>query len=236
MTGDEPLDRLEGRLGYRFRDRRLLVEALTHSSAIAGAPSPGGANYQRLEFLGDRVLALVVADMLLEAFPDASEGELARRLTGLVRNETCAAIARKLDLGPDIRLGSGEASSGGRTKEAILGDVCEAVIGAIYRDGGTAVATAFVQEHWREPMRDWKGALRDAKTTLQEWAQGRGLATPSYTIVGRSGPHHAPRFEVEVAIDDLAPERGEGGSRREAEQNAAAATLVREGIWKSEGR
>jgi ribonuclease-3 len=236
VTADGPLDRLEGRLGYRFRDRHLLEEALTHSSAVSGAGSPGGPTYQRLEFLGDRVLALAVADMLLEAFPDATEGELARRLTGLVRNETCAAIARKLDLGPDIRLGAGEASSGGRTKEAILGDVCEAVIGAIYRDGGNAVATAFVQNHWREPMLDWKGALRDAKTTLQEWAQGRGLSTPGYRILGRSGPHHAPRFSVEVAIGGLDPGQGEGGSRREAEQNAAAAVLVREGIWKSEGR
>jgi ribonuclease-3 len=232
----EPLDRLEGRLGYRFRDRRLLEEALTHSSAVAAAGSSDEPTYQRLEFLGDRVLALAVADMLLDAFPDASEGELARRLTGLVRNETCAAIARKLDLGPDIRLGAGEASSGGRTKEAILGDVCEAVIGALYRDGGPKLAADFVREHWRGLMLEWKGALRDAKTTLQEWAQGRGLSTPAYAIVGRSGPHHAPRFRVEVRIDDLEPERGEGGSRREGEQNAAAALLVREGIWKSEGR
>jgi ribonuclease-3 len=227
------LDSLQARIGYRFRDRGLLEEALTHQSAVVEAGLGPEASYQRLEFLGDRVLGLVIADMLTVAFPRASEGELARRLTGLVRNESCAEVAIALDLGSDMRLGGGEASSGGRNKAAILGDVCEALIGAIYRDGGYASARDFVEAHWRSRMENWTQPLRDAKTTLQEWAQGRGLPTPAYVIAYRTGPHHAPRFVVTVDVAGLEPGSGEGGSRREAEQNAATAVLIREGIWKA---
>lgn len=226
---------LEDRIAYRFADRGRLERALTHSSAMAERGLAAGATYQRLEFLGDRVLALVIADMLIEAFPEAAEGELARRLTFLVRNESCAEVARELDLGSFIRLGGGEASSGGRAKAAILGDVCEALIGALYLDGGLPTASAFIERHWRARMLDWRGPLRDAKTTLQEWAQGRGLPTPSYAIVDRTGPQHAPRFVVAAVIGDLAGQRGEGTSRREADQNAASAFLIREGVWKAEG-
>jgi ribonuclease-3 len=226
--GSAALDALEARLGHRFADRRLLETALTHASA-AGA---GRASYQRLEFLGDRVLGLVVAEMLLEAFPAANEGELARRLTALVRNESCADVATVLDVGAVIRLGSGEAQAGGRMKAAILGDVCEALIGAIHLDAGMAAARTFVRTNWEPRMRAWRGSLRDAKTTLQEWAQGRGLGTPGYEIVGRHGPDHAPLFDVEVTIAELPPERGEGRTRREAEQMAATAVLRREGVWK----
>jgi ribonuclease III len=220
---------LEGRLGHTFASRDLLETALTHASAV----DSGGATYQRLEFLGDRVLGLVVAEMLLAEYPQASEGELARRLTALVRNESCAEVARALDLGAAIRLGVGEAQSGGRRKAAILGDVCEAVIGALHLDGGIEVARHFIGAQWRPRMLAWKGSFRDAKTTLQEWAQGRGLGTPDYEIVARSGPDHAPRFEVEVRAGALAPVRGEGRSRRDAEQDAAATMLVRHGVWKS---
>ncbi len=227
--GGAAIEALEQRLGHTFANRHLLETALTHASA-AGS---GDRTYQRLEFLGDRVLGLVVAEMLLAGFPDASVGELAQRLTALVRNESCAAVARDLDLGSAIRLGAGEAQSGGRKKAAILGDVCEAVIGALHLDGGLEVARRFIAEHWRTRMQAWKISLRDAKTTLQEWAQGRGLGTPAYEIVTRSGPDHAPRFEVAVRVGPAAPVRGEGASRREAEQDAAATLLVREGVWKT---
>jgi len=228
----DALGALERRLGYAFADCALLETALTHGSAAAAA----AASYQRLEFLGDRVLALVVSEMLLAAFPAASEGELAQRLTGLIRNETCADVARALDLGEAIRLGAGEVQSGGRAKSAILGDVCEAIIGAIYLDGGIEPSRRLIETHWRERMLASNVSLRDAKTTLQEWAQGQGLAAPGYTIIARSGPDHAPHFEVEVQVENVPPTRGEGRTRREAEQAAAGAMLVRHGIWPGSGR
>lgn len=224
---DDALDALEARLGYAFRNSGLLTTALTHGSAVANA----AASYQRLEFLGDRVLALVIAEMLYAAFPRASEGELAQRLTALVRNEACADVALALDLGEAIRLGGGEAQSGGRRKAAILGDVCEAVIGAIYLDGGLEPARKLIVANWRERMMSATATPRDAKTTLQEWAQGRGLPAPAYAIVARSGPDHAPRFEVEARVETFEPCRGEGRTRREAEQDAATAMLARQGLW-----
>lgn len=224
-------DRLEKRIAYRFGDMALLRQALTHSSAAAENGLRPEATYQRLEFLGDRVLALVVADMLVTTFPGAAEGELARRLTALVRNDACAAVAREIELGAAIRLGGGEVQSGGRAKAAILGDVCEALIGALYLDGGLSAARAFVETWWHPRMLSADAPLRDAKTMLQEWAQGRGLAAPVYSIVDRSGPEHAPRFVIEAAVAGLAPARGEGGSRRAAEQSAAASILAREGVW-----
>jgi ribonuclease-3 len=229
--GDAAVTALERRIGHEFGNRELLLTALTHASAIGDFTSPIKANYQRLEFLGDRVLALVVAEMLLDAFPRAQEGELAQRLTGLVRNEACAEVALALDLGRAIRLGGGEAHSGGRYKAAILGDVCEAVIGAVHLDGGIDVARRFIAANWRERMLNWRGSLRDAKTTLQEWVQGRGLPTPTYRIVDRSGPDHAPIFTIEVTVENTEPARGEGRSRRDAEQEAATALLRREEIW-----
>jgi len=222
---------LEQRIGYAFANRDLLVTALTHSSAVSDAM----ASYQRLEFLGDRVLALVISEMLIDAFPRATEGELAQRLTALVRNEACAEVARALDLGEAIHLGGGEDQSGGRRKAAILGDVCEALIGAIYLDGGLEPARRFVVDNWRANMLSATRIVRDAKTTLQEWAQGRGLAAPAYAIVARSGPDHAPRFEVEVNVVGLPPHRGQGRTRREAEQEAAAAALLGAGVWTVDG-
>jgi ribonuclease-3 len=227
--GSAAIEALEARLDHCFADRKLLETALTHASAASG----GRASYQRLEFLGDRVLGLVVSEMLIEAFPKANEGELAQRLTALVRNESCADVAIALDVGAAIRLGIGEAQAGGRTRAAILGDVCEALIGAVHLDGGIDAARRFVRANWEARMRAWKGTMRDAKTTLQEWAQGKGIGTPVYAIVGRHGPDHAPLFDVEVTIGPLAPQRGDGQTRREAEQLAAAAVLVREGIWKA---
>lgn len=226
---------LQRRIGHDFRDPALLDTALTHGSALEGRVPPE-ASYQRLEFLGDRVLGLIVAEMLVKAFPKAQEGELAQRFSDLVRNETCAEVALDLDLGEAIRLGGGEAQSGGRKKAAILGDVCEAVIGALYLDGGLDAARTFIETNWKERMLAWHGPLRDAKTALQEWVQGRGLPTPVYTVIERTGPDHAPSFTVEVTVDAIDAGRGEGRTKRDAEQLAAASVLRREGVWKVTGR
>ncbi len=224
------LEALQARLEYTFKSREALVRALTHRSAVPG-DRVAHESYQRHEFLGDRVLALVVAEMLFKAYPKAEEGDLARRLNQLVRRETCADVAVALDIGAAIRLGAGERQSGGRRKEAILGDVAEAVIAAIYLDGGFEPAKAFVERNWRPRMEQLSGTLRDPKTTLQEWAQGRALPTPAYEAIDRSGPDHAPEFTVRVTIADRYAGEGKGKSKREAEQAAAQDVLTREGLW-----
>ncbi len=226
---------LEKTLGYVFKDTSHLERALTHSSAVNSPKHQTSEIYQRHEFLGDRVLALTIADMLLEAFPNADEGELARRLNGLVRNETCAAVAQDLKVGPFIRLGEGEIQAGGYKKDAILGDVCEAIIGAIFLDGGFEEAQGFISRNWKERMLNWKGPLRDAKTTLQEWVQGRKLPPPLYSQVSRKGPDHAPEFILKCEVEGMESILGNGTSKRIAEQNAARAMLVREGIWNEQG-
>lgn len=219
---------LEDRIGYRFTDPALVELALTHVSALRGPRTPA-ASYQRLEFLGDHVLGLVISEMLFRAFPKADEGELSRRLADLVRRETCAEVARALDLGEVIRMGPSEAQAGARRRTAILADVCEALIGAVFLDGGYGAAAALVERLWGERMRA-KRPLRDPKTVLQEWAQGRGLPTPLYREVERTGPHHNPEFRVTVELPDHEPAEGRGRSKRAAEQAAAAAMLSREGI------
>jgi len=220
---------LEDRIGYRFNDAALLNSALSHISALKGARNRAGS-YQRLEFLGDHVLGLVISDMLFRAFPKADEGELSRRLADLVRKETCAEIARTVDLGAAIRLGASEANAGGRTRPAILADVCEALIGAVYLDGGFAAAAALVGRLWDARMRITAQPLRDPKTVLQEWAQARGLPTPAYREIARTGPDHDPQFRVAVQLPQLAPAEGSGRSKRAAEQAAAAAMMAREGV------
>ena len=220
---------LEERIGYRFKDKALFDSALSHISALKGARNRAGS-YQRLEFLGDHVLGLVISDMLYRAFPKADEGELSRRLADLVRKETCAEIARSIDLGAAIRLGASEANAGGRTRPAILADVCEALIGAVYLDGGFAAAEALIGRLWDARMRTTAQPLRDPKTVLQEWAQARGLPTPAYHEVARSGPDHDPEFRVAVHLPKLAPAEGSGRSKRAAEQAAAAAMMAREGV------
>jgi ribonuclease-3 len=219
---------LEQTIGYRFKDKDLLTRALTHISALAGGSRTG--SYQRLEFLGDHVLGLAVSDMLFRTYPKADEGELSRRLADLVRRETCADVARAIDLGAAIRLGPSESSAGGRLRTAILADVCEALIGAVFLDGGYAAAAALVERFWGERMRTPVRPLRDAKTQLQEWAQARGLPTPAYREVARTGPHHDPEFRVAVELPDRPPAEGLGRSKRGAEQAAAAAMLAREGV------
>ena len=220
---------LEDRVGYRFADAAMLDIALTHISALKGARNRAGS-YQRLEFLGDHVLGLIVSDMLYRAFPKADEGELSRRLADLVRKETCAEIARNIDLGAAIRVGSSEQTAGARTRPAILADVCEAVIGAVYLDGGYKAAEQLVERLWEVRLRATAQPLRDPKTVLQEWAQARGLPTPAYREVARSGPDHNPEFRVAVQLPAFAPAEGMGRSKRAAEQAAAAAMLAREGV------
>ena len=227
LSADEAAAALQPRLGHTFTDVGLLARALTHASA------QGGQTYQRLEFLGDRVLGLLVADLLFTAYPDAEEGELSPRFTRLVRKETCAEVAREVDLGPYIRLGPGESMSGGRAKEAILADVCEAVLGALYVDGGIEAARRFIERYWRDRMTRKVAQLKDAKTALQEWTHAQGIhVTPAYREIGRSGPDHAPRFTVAVEVEGYEQGHGTGASKRAAEQAAAEAMLIREGAWK----
>jgi ribonuclease-3 len=219
----------EDRIGYRFTRPALLEQALTHISALTGSRNRA-ASYQRLEFLGDHVLGLVVSDMLFAAFPKADEGELSRRLADLVRKEACAEVARAIDLGEAIRLGASESNAGGRGRAAILADVCEALVGAVFIDGGYPAASALVARLWEPRMRAPARPLRDAKTMLQEWAQARGLPTPAYREVQRTGPDHDPEFRVSVELPDRLPAEGLGRSKRAAEQAAAAAMLTREGV------
>jgi len=224
ITSSEPLLKT---LGHRFADSTLLDEALTHRSAIdrkRRAKAPHGN--ERLEFLGDRVLALVVAEMLLEKFPAESEGELAKRHAALVKASVLADVAREIGLGEHLVLADNERASGGAAKPTILADACEAVLGAIYRDGGLAPAASFVRKHWQERLEAAIKPPADAKTALQEWAQGRGLKLPEYREVGREGPAHAPKFAVEVAVQDRSPARGVGRTKREAERDAATKLLA----------
>jgi ribonuclease-3 len=197
----------------------LLTRALTHSSANSAASN------ERLEFLGDRVLGLVIAEKLAQQFPDEPEGALTIKLHALVRRETCAKVGEAIDLAPHL------ITSGVKPNAQILADACEAVIAALYLDGGLDAARGFIDVHWAGLIDALGGDMRDAKTALQEWSQGGdNPSSPAYRIVRREGPDHAPRFEVEVSVKGCDPATGEGGSRREAEQNAAKAMLKRLGL------
>jgi len=220
-----PEDEFATILGYRFRDPALLSEALTHASLDGGRKEKRGPDNERLEFLGDRVLGLVIATHLLETFPQADAGALARRYNSLVRRETLAKIARTLDLGAYLRMSKAEDSSGGRNKSAMLADGCEAVIAALYLDGGLEAASAFIHTHWAPLVGRDGQAGRDAKTALQEWAHAAGLHPPMYEEVERSGPAHDPHFVVAASLEGHPQVTGEGTSKRRAQQ-AAAATLL----------
>ena len=226
---DTVLTQLFERLGYAFKNRSLIELALTHASARPSL-KPNEDN-ERLEFLGDRVLGLAIAELLTASFPDASEGELARRFNQLVRAETCAEVAQDWELGKLILMSGGEADSGGRGKKTILANACEAALGAIFIDGGYAAARDIVHRFWAAELSGYGLATPDAKSVLQEWAQGRRLPLPRYIEIAREGPDHAPRFTAEVQIDGVAPERGHGANKRAAEQAAALAMLLREGVW-----
>jgi ribonuclease-3 len=227
---DLDLGELEDTIGVRFTDRSLLEQALTHVSATKGDLARL-ESYQRLEFLGDRVLGLSVCTMLYAEFPKADEGDLSRRLAELVRRESCSEVAKYWNLGKFLRLGNGEAQSGGRKNDTILADICEAVIGAVYLDQGFDAASACVERAWGERMLKPHRPLRDAKTALQEWAQAQGLPAPLYREVGRSGPDHAPDFEISAEVLGLQAAQGSGRSKRLAEQAAADAFLRREKVW-----
>jgi len=209
------------RLGHDFSRPELLMRALTHSSLS----SPTRPDNQRLEFLGDRVLGLVMAEALLRADREASEGQLAPRFNALVRRETCAAVAREIGLGDVLKLGRSEMMSGGRRKEALLADAMEAVIAAVYRDAGFEAARALILRLWGARIETVKPDARDAKTALQEWAQARGLSPPSYEEVAREGPDHAPRFTIAARLETGEQATSVAGSKRQAEQAAAAALL-----------
>jgi ribonuclease III len=222
-----PLADLEARLGYAFKDSELAARALTHLSA----PATGGQNrldsYQRLEFLGDRVLGLAVAAMLYDAFPQASEGALSIRLAALVRRETCAEVAREWEVGPHVVLGVGEAQAGGRKKAAILADIAESLIGAVFLEAGFEAARDLIARAWRPRMDAADAPERDAKTAMQEWAQARALHAPNYAEVDRTGPAHAPQFTIQVSLEGYEPTHGVASSKRAAEQAAALAFMAR---------
>ena len=215
---------IEAWVGHRFADQRVLVEALTHPSATRrGRNAP--RNNQRLEFLGDRVLGLVVAHLLIARFPHEEEGPLSRRHAALVRRETLADIAGSFGLGDRLTFARSEEAGNGRVNPSILADALEALIGALYLDGGLEPAERFIRARFEPYVTSMGQPPRDAKTTLQEWAQGRGLSLPTYTLVDTSGPPHAPLFEVEVTLSDFPPMAAKASSKRQAEQAAAKALL-----------
>lgn len=226
----ENLAALEARLGYRFKEQALLRVALSHQSALEGPNATSGESYQRLEFLGDRVLGLAVSDMLYRVEPQVIVGRLARRLSDLVRAETCAEVAEDWSLGEHIHFGA-NVGADTRQSRSVLADVCEAVLGAIYLDGGFAASTALIEKFWRPRLNDANVTLQDPKTALQEWAQGRGLLPPAYTDLERTGPDHDPRFTVRVDVPGFEPCEAQSSAKKLAQQSAAEAFLMRENIW-----
>ena len=222
---------LEARIGYTFADKGLLTEALTHASARA---SHGGRDNERLEFLGDRVLGLSIAALLYIRFPEAREVEFARHYNALVCKSCCAEVAIALELGLQLIMAPSEARTGGRKKDVILADACEALLGAVHVDGGFAAAEAVVRKLWGPLIATAATPAPDAKTALQEYAQSQRRGLPEYRETARSGTDHAPSFTVQVTVNGLTPAAGEGTSLKKAQQAAAEALLVREGVWQKE--
>ncbi|MHA6289631.1 ribonuclease III [Maricaulis sp. CAU 1757] len=218
---------LEARIGYTFKDRSLIERAMTHASFGDGKADV--RSYERLEFLGDRVLGLMTAEALFRVYDKAKEGGLAPRLNTLVCKETCAEVAEEVKLGEALRMGKSEDKGGGRRKKSILGDACEALIAALYLDGGRDAAQGFYDTYWEKRITALDAKPSDAKSALQEWAAKAGHASPRYTMRERSGPDHRPIFTVEVSVAPLDPAVGEGGSKQAAERAAATALLQREG-------
>jgi ribonuclease-3 len=225
---DARLAELEERIGYVFKNRAFLREAMTHGSANDGARTRR-RSYDRLEFLGDRVLGLIVAERLLAEHTDEDEGEIAPRFNALVNRNACARAARAANLGAAVVLSPSEEASGGRGKSAILADICESIIAALYLDGGFDAARAFVMKYWADAFESVRSAPKDAKTVLQEWAAAkkRGL---SYVVVEQRGPEHAPHFVIDAVVEGFERARGEGASKREAQREAASAFLKARGI------
>lgn len=220
------VEALERRIGHTFADRELLDRALTHASV--GDRRPHAQHNERLEFFGDRVLNLVMAEELLRRMPEAREGELSAAFHKLVNLETCADIARQIGLPATLLMGGGTGKTGIRTSDRVLGDACEALIAALYMDGGLDAARAFVVREWETPLkRVNEPQTRNPKVVLQEWALGRGLPVPRYTVVSQSGPSHKPTFRMEIHVKGFEPMEGEGGSVREAEKLLAERMLSR---------
>lgn len=224
-SADRDLAELAGILNHEFEHMEVLRRAVTHASA---EPRAWNA-YERLEFLGDRVLALVVAEQLLDRFPHEREGAIAKRHVNLVRREALAQVARTIGLGQFLILSRGEEESGSRDSDTILSDAMEAVIGALYLDGGLEASRRFILTEWNRLLELDLRPPQDPKTTLQEWAQGRKLALPRYETLSQSGPAHAPEFTVQVVVDGQSPATGIGRSKRLAEQAAAAELIKRVG-------
>ncbi len=227
MAGDDRVELVSQALEYHFRRQELLEDALTHPSASQGRGAKRRSAYERLEFLGDRVLGLVVAEMLFRHFPEENEGALARRHAALVRREALARVAAVLGVDQALLLSKGEEEGGGRHNPSMLADACEAVLGAVFADGGLEPAARIIRRHWQVMMAESATPPKDAKTALQEWAQGHGKPLPRYETLGIEGPPHDPKFLVAVTVDGLAPVTGRGASKRAAEQVAAAALLGR---------
>lgn len=220
------IEELERRIGYHFIDRDLLERALTHASVGDGAREV--RHNERLEFLGDRVLNLCAAERLMALDPDSREGEMSRRLANLVNFHACARAAHRVGLPEALRLSASATKVGARNSDAVLGDACEALMAALYIDGGLETAKAFFARFWAEEFEDLDAPRsKDPKTQLQEWAQGLGLPLPRYQIVSREGPAHAPMFVIEVTVEGFSAERGEGGSRQAAEKSAAQTMLLK---------
>lgn len=224
--GDALAAEVARRIGYAFQDVTLLQRALTHSSVRGKV----GADNERLEFLGDRVLALVIADMLFRLYPDAHQGELAVRLSALVSGDACAEIAEEIGIVDLIHADAAVKGAQGRKAKNVRADAVEALIAAIYLDGGMEKTANFILRHWEERARTVLRVVRDAKTVLQEWLAQRDGTRPSYVIVGREGPDHEPLFTVEIQAAGFPSAAGKGRSRQAAEQAAAAEFLLREGV------
>jgi ribonuclease III len=221
----EAVAELERRIGHAFTDRALLERALTHSSVGGGAVQVH--HNERLEFLGDRVLNLIVAEELCRLRPEAREGELSRWMSGLVSYEACASAARAAGLRDALRMDAGASKIGARDNDRVLGDACEALIAALYLDAGLPAARGFVLAFWTDALARLDAPGQDPKTSLQEWAMARDLPFPVYEVVTRSGSDHEPRFTIAVRVEGHEPETAEGGSKREAEKLAAARLLER---------
>ncbi|WP_336279020.1 ribonuclease III [Bartonella sp. CB175] len=226
------IDQLERLTGHRFKNEDRLKRALTHSSV----QDFKRGNYERLEFLGDRVLGLLIAEMLYQFFPQASEGELSVRLNGLVNAQTCADIALEIGLPDMIHVGFEVKNLEGRRLTNMHADVVEALIAVIYLDGGLESVKPFIQRYWQNRAKKMEAGRRDAKTELQEWAHIQGGAQPHYRVIKRYGPDHDPVFMVEVSISGFASEIGQGSSKRYAERMAAEKILRREGVWETVGK
>ena len=220
------IENIEQSIGYAFGDRDLLIQAMTHASRSLRPDKRLNSN-ERLEFLGDRVLALVISQLLYSHYPSDEEGSLSRRLNALVRRETLAEIAAEIDLATHIIMSKGEADQGGRENPSLMADAMEALIAAVYLDGGMNAAQGLIERFWRHRVEHGPAEPpKDAKTRLQEWSQAEGLGLPDYKVIDRTGPSHAPEFRVAVTIHGLGVSDATGSSKQRAEQAAANAMLL----------